>query len=63
MSDVNRNITTNDRLDEEGESSVASVEEQRKKEMTVYEVWLQRIYELMNKSHIQVFTCSLYVML
>jgi anaphase-promoting complex subunit 2 len=43
MSDVNKNITANDRLDEyqmaeEGESSVASVEEQLKKEMTVYEV-------------------------
>ncbi|TVU01173.1 hypothetical protein EJB05_53386 [Eragrostis curvula] len=45
MSDVDKNITANDRLDEyqmteEGESSVASVEEQLKKEMTVYEKFI-----------------------
>ncbi|KAK3128050.1 hypothetical protein QOZ80_7AG0581940 [Eleusine coracana subsp. coracana] len=45
MSDVNKHITANDRLDEyqmteEGESSVASVEEQLKKEMTVYEKFI-----------------------
>jgi anaphase-promoting complex subunit 2 len=47
MSDVNKNSIVNERLSEyqmteEGESSVASVEEQLKKEMTVYEVWLKR---------------------
>ena len=48
MPDVNKNSTVNERLaeyqmtEEEGESSVASVEEQLKKEMTVYEVWLER---------------------
>lgn len=48
MADVNKNSIANERLaeyqmtEEEGESSVASVEEQLKKEMTVYEVWLER---------------------
>nr|CAB3484912.1 unnamed protein product [Digitaria exilis] len=46
MSDVNKNSTVNERLaeyqmtEEEGESSVASVEEQLKKEMTVYEKFI-----------------------
>ena len=48
MPDVNKNSIVNERLaeyqmtEEEGESSVASVEDQLKKEMTVYEVWLER---------------------
>ncbi|XP_039820026.1 anaphase-promoting complex subunit 2-like isoform X2 [Panicum virgatum] len=46
MSDVNKNSIANERLaeyqmtEEEGESSVASVEEQLKKEMTVYEKFI-----------------------
>ncbi|KAL6896859.1 hypothetical protein ACP4OV_007431 [Aristida adscensionis] len=45
MSDVNKNSIVNERLDEyqmtdEGESSVASVEDQLKKEMTVYEKFI-----------------------
>ncbi|XP_062189673.1 anaphase-promoting complex subunit 2 [Phragmites australis] len=45
MPDVNKNNTANERLDEyqiteEGESSVVSVEEQLKKEMTVYEKFI-----------------------
>lgn len=45
--DVSKNSIGNERsaeyqmAEEEGESSVASVEEQLKKEMTVYEVWLK----------------------
>lgn len=50
MSDVNKDSIVNERMaeyqmtEEEGESSVASVEEQLKKEMTVYEVWLKMKY-------------------
>ena len=69
MSDVNKNSIANERLaeyqmtEEEGESSVASVEEQLKKEMTVYEVWLERKKYWINQDlhfvcvHFQSFEC------
>ena len=57
MVDTGKNVGTSGNcedlvVDEEGERSVASVEDQLRKEMTVYEVWeMQATYQYIDEIH------------